>query len=168
MPNLNNQEMIVVAETFNESLDFVLGNYPKEIRDELYMFIVEIIMLEKPYMLVGVEGLPYISKKVFTNEHIRDLLFTLQFTFISRCGLTDIEYGKLVENIAQGLKLVSHGSVSAMPKPISDRLSQFTDILEVLMSNSWLVMIMLIKLFVSSNSAQTTKPVDRKNPPSKP
>jgi hypothetical protein len=149
MANIDTDKMISAAETFSDSYTHVMNNYVAETKNRILLFVMDIILREKPYMLVSREGLPAIMNTVFSSDEIRDFVFTLQFVFFSRWGGTASDVEGLVGNLARGVGIANVGKVNAVPSDINARLSNETEVTELLTYNKWLCVILMLQLFVS-------------------
>lgn len=148
MSNLTTVEMIEASETFVDSLTHVLGNYLPESKIAIQTFIAEILLKEKPYMLVSPEGIARIQQQVFASEVHRDFIFTLHFTFFSRWGHTDSSVAGLIGNIARGVAMSNVMDGNEMPAPIRSRLHTFASAERILLANQWLVIVLMLQLLV--------------------
>jgi len=150
MTNIEPVDMVDVAIIFQESVKHVLSNLLPESKGVVTTFIAGIILQEKPYMLVTSAGIKRAIELVFINEEYRDFIFTLHFTFFSRWGKDEDAYGRLADNIANGAGLYSVGANSnLMPNDILSGLASVTNTKALLRSNSWLVILLLLQLFVT-------------------
>ncbi len=149
MTHLSTEQMVIVAETFQESLQHVLSNYLGETKTDIQLFVAEIVLKNKPYMLVTEEGLQHAVNLVFTNEQHRDFIFTLAFTFFARWGESDMHVTGLAENLARGTSQVHHNlEYNAVPDQLTMRLSTMEDTKLLLEANKWLMIVFLLQLFI--------------------
>jgi hypothetical protein len=148
MSNINTDGMISAAETFRDAYEHVLGNLVADTKERTIKFVMEIVLRQKPYMMVSKEGLPKIMDVVFSSDEIRDFIFTLHFVFFSRWGNEDQDVNGLIGNLARGAGLASFGKLNAIPVPINDRLTGVDDVNQILMDNKWLTIILMLQMFV--------------------
>ncbi|EKD22609.1 MAG: hypothetical protein ACD_84C00038G0006 [uncultured bacterium] len=149
MAYLNTNEMQEAAEVFVEAFGHVLGNFLGDSKSEIKKFAAELILREKPYMMVTEEGIPRIQQMVFIREDYRDFIFTLHYTFFARWGHSANAVDGLIGNIARGVALSNLTTYSAMPKELATRLPTEENAISILKANNWLVIVMLIQLFVT-------------------
>lgn len=160
--NLNTEQMVLAIQTFQDSLEYVLGNYDQTNRDKALAFCGLLLMEEKPYLLVTTEGIQHAMKLVFTSASRQDFIMTLSFVFFSRWGHSPDDFSGLVENLARGatqsgvpiVVVAGHESIRsidyrATPEAIADRLTEYEDARLILSANQWLVVVLMIQLCIS-------------------
>lgn len=149
MPNINTIDMVDVATTFQDSVSHVLSNLVLESRQNIKHYIATIVLLEKPYILVGKEGIQRAIELVFLKEEYRDFIFTLHYTFFSRWGNDVNMFNGLIGNLARGIALSNLSTNSIMPKDINYRLTTEELANDILLANTWLVIVILLQLFIN-------------------
>jgi len=142
-------EMINVGDVFIKSYNFILSNFVPESKKEIQDFTAGLVLREKPYMLVTKEGLPRAVNLVFSNEYIRDFIYSLEFAFFSRWGQSSNHVNGLMEILARGVGLANPDKNNVTPNEINNRLTDETDAFEIIKHNRWLAMLLLIQLFVT-------------------
>jgi len=157
MANLDTDSMIVAAEVFQDSLNHVLGNLVGDSKLSIKEFIINILLFQKPYMLVTPEGLSVAIDLVFTKEEYRDFIFNLHYVFFSRYGNGINELTGLIENLSRGLSFNSNDSNNFMPKEITSRLASQDSVYSLLLNNKWLITLLLIPLFINVDSSEFIK-----------
>lgn len=160
MYNLNSIQMDEVRRVFIESFQQVISNYLDESRSNIKLFVSELILREKSYMLLSYEGLPRLKQMVFGVENNRDFIFNLHFTFFSRWGQSDNDVTGLIANVARGVALSSPTTTSelnAMPDDFTKRLINVNSATTLLSSNKWILIILLIQLFVAMDESGKKK-----------
>lgn len=145
--------MIVVADVFQGAYEHVIGNLVGDTRIAIIGFVGQVVLKEKPYLLVTGEGLQHAIDLVFCNEQIRDFVLTLSYTFFARLGESSAHVRGLSENLARGVAQGSSASprsvdYCAVPKDLSSRFTPETEALELIESNKWLVVLLLLPLFI--------------------
>lgn len=156
MSNLTTDEMIRVAEVFTGAFDHTLQLYIDDTRAIMRKFAAEILLWEKPYMLLTPEGASHCVNIVFGKELHRDFILMLSYVFFGRFGNDDMAVGALARNLARaatqqvppmtGRQNQEHGSI--IPKAIYDRMPNYETATATLVSNRWLMIILLIQLFI--------------------
>lgn len=146
---LDTQEMAEGAEVFIESYQHVLSNYGSDSRTEIQRFVVSVVLTEKAFMLVTPEGLDRAISLVFQQKHVRDFILTLQYVFAARWGMSQEKMERLAANLAYGAAPMLNVPTPAMPNAVADRLVSFEEAYTLLVSNHWLVILMLLLLFLS-------------------
>lgn len=142
-------EMVDVAVALNEAYEHVLENTYGNSRHVVVTFCAELVLRRKPYLLVTREGFTDMVSEVFGNDDHRDFLFTLNFAFGSRWGMTKERFSVLVENLAWSLCPVGIGAeFSGAPAVIAQRLTSPEEVRPLLEANPWLVMILLLQTFI--------------------
>lgn len=154
MTNLGTDDMIEVGDVFISSFNHVLNNYSDEAKADLLVFAMQLVTMEKPYMLVTEEGIQHIVAQVFGKEHYRDFIMMLAFTFFARFGRDRAEIEGLASNLARGATLAcrtetTRVGLNAVPQSIRDRLPNMETVRELLLANPWLTIVLLIQLFSS-------------------
>lgn len=155
--NITTDAMMEVASVFIESFNHVVSNYVGESKNHAKLFTANIILKEKPYMIVSLEGLPHITEIVFGSDANRDFILTLSFTFFSRWGHSEREVYGLINNLARGVSNANALTLNAMPKDISSRLVSSENAAEILEANKWLIVIILMQLFITVEPVKETK-----------
>jgi hypothetical protein len=142
-------DMVEVAEALREAYEHVTDNTYGRSKEVVVVFVADMVLRRKPYMLVTQEGFGELLQEVFTVDDRRDFLFTLYFTFGSRWGMTDERYSALAANLARSACPVGIGKEgNGAPTAITQRLTAFEDALPLLEANPWLVMILLLQTFI--------------------
>lgn len=143
-------DMVEVAEVFQGAYSHVMANLVGEQKARVTAFVAGYVLTEKPYLLVTPEGLDRAISAVFGNEHVRDFVFTLHFTFGSRWGAALERWQSLCANLALAAVPHSRVKLSAVPDALADRLATSPDeAYNLLVANQWLVVLMLLQLFIS-------------------
>lgn len=152
---------INIKAIFIEALDQTISNYSEKTKLELSQFILHICGELRPYMLVTESGAETLADEIFTNDLRRDFLFNLLFNFCPRLSFSDTEkeFSKLIGGfsftlaLADKVNAINHrdnNTVSnKIPEEIIVRLPMHTAIVEILESNKWLVMVLLISMYVT-------------------
>lgn len=149
---LSSTQMIDVANTFQDAYAHVLNNLEGlSVKPAVIAFSAGMVLTEKPYMLVTEEGIQRAMTLVFGREDIRDFVLTLTYTFFARWDAGPSSMRDLAENLAQGVGGVLGGNLdlSAIPAEIHQRLMPRSDAGELLQSNPWLMVLLLMQLFIS-------------------
>lgn len=157
--------MADIIKVFVETTEHVLGNYLSDSHEPVNVFMHQLVLQEKPYMLVTEEGLERIKLLVFGREVIRDFILTLSFHFFSRLAQDTDTINSIASALAMGAAIDSDRYLTQMPDAIRDRLETFDRIQALISANRWLMVILLIQLSCKSESVA---PDARKNPPRKP
>jgi hypothetical protein len=155
--NIKTDDMVTVANVFKESFEHCISGLTGETQTLALRFVAEVILREKPYMLVTTEGLDHAMELVFGREENRDFILTLAFTFFARLGHDDDFVKGLAGNLARGAALASKADLNAVPDPIKGRLAELKDVQELLEANSWLMVVLLLQLFIT-----VKEPADQK------
>jgi hypothetical protein len=151
MTSLTTEQMVVATSTFQESFTHVLGNYVGESREHIVKFVANIILREKPYMLVTEAGLQHAMQIAFgNNDAERDFLLMLTFTFFSRFGETDNPVKALSTNLARGVALGNNNDLNAVPEQLKKRLPIESDAHLVLEANQWLITLLMLQLCITA------------------
>ena len=144
-------EMAELAVVFQESLQHVLSNLVGQTKDNVTLFCGDVILREKPYLIVTEQGLAHMNTKVFASEDIRDFVLTLAFTFFARAAIGPSKYARLSASLATGASCVDGTEVlNAVPPEIHQRLATYRDTRDLIYSNKWLTVVLLLQLFVVS------------------
>lgn len=159
--SLTTEQMNEVSGVFQESLAYVLSNLPsKEAQASLKGFLAQLVMQEKPYLLVTQEGLSRVIDLVWTSPGYSDFIMSLSFVFFSRWGHGEEEVSGLCANLARGCAMInrSEKQLDAVPQLLGDRLSDIDAARRLIQANHWLVIVLLVQLFVTV----APQPIDRK------
>lgn len=156
MANLTTDQMVVVATVFQESYAHVLSNSIEDTKIDRMRFVAGIVLQEKPYLLVTEEGIQRLISLVFADERNRDFIFTLSYTFFSRWGEDDLSVKGLAENLARGVSQASaiygaNQDINAIPHEIAIRLTPNNVAKDLIESNKWLMIILLLQLFIAAS-----------------
>lgn len=154
--HLSTEEMVEAAQVFNEAYQHVVSNLLGETQQKIQRFVLATVVSEKPFLLITPEGLDRAISLVFQDAVVRDFVLTLQYTFGSRWGMSQDKFEGLVANLAVGATPAARLSDSAMPNAIADRLTSTSDAYNLLLANSWLVILMLLLLFLSIGPQKTS------------
>jgi hypothetical protein len=156
--NLITSQMVEVAETFSDAYQHVIDNMVGEQRNQVVAFVGSLIYTHKPYMLVSPEGLPMAQGMVFGSEVVRDFIMTLNYVFFARWGHGENAVAGLAENLGRGLGTWAPSpNLALMPKDIHSRISESVSIEELLMSNSWLMILLMLPLFIQVEAPKPPK-----------
>lgn len=149
---MSNKQNTVMSRVFTRSVYFVIKNTSISNLEKVLSFLSSTVAKEKPYMLVTTEGVEHAIDVVFTDEVIRDFIFTLHATFMTRWSHDSDMYNSLLSNIASGVGIGGYkkDSQSAIPSPLNERLLSAQDAYTVLKDNNWLVMLILICVHVDN------------------
>lgn len=147
--NLTTEDMIVVATTFQDAHVHVLHNYlvPEE-RNKLLEFVANVILRERPYMLVTQEGIKHAIDLAFKDDLIRDFVLKLSYVFFARYGNRQTHVHALAANLARGAAMGIKHDYAAIPDQIRMRLPEPAETTELLENNPWLMVILMIQLFI--------------------
>lgn len=167
-PSLGNVMMAEVILTFTQATEHVMGNYMPDSRPEIEAFVAQMVLQEKPYMLVTYEGRERIKTLVFGKESIRDFVMTLAFNFFSRLACDENIITALAYALATGTTFSGYGAdakQNQMPEAIATRLENTQPVTEILKANKWLMVILLMQLSIRMEDAAK---VSGSRPPRKP
>lgn len=164
MSNLTTEQMVVVTSVFQESYEHTLSQVLGDTRYPVLQFTAKIVLQNKAHMLVTEEGLLHAIALVFEHEAHRDFVFSLSFTFFSRLGEDEKHMHGLINNLARGVSTsslvlpeVSLSDFNAMPTVLSARLATFFNAKQLLESNKWLVVLLLLQLCIAVVPDVTSK-----------
>ena len=150
---LTTRQSYVTSKIFVEATKFVLGNYPTEVRGKITEFLYGMLSVEKPYMLVTEEGIVHATDLVFSNEIVRDFIFTLHYVFIARWSPNQVKLNGLVNNLATGVSLSNplcdDCTAVAMPAEIKQRMANYADSFNIIGSNGWLLILLMLILHIN-------------------
>ena len=166
-PSLGSEAMADVIRIFVQATEHVLNNYLPESRPELDGFIAQMVLQEKPYMLVTDEGINRARMMVFAKESIRDFILSLSFSFFGRLASDENTLAGLAHTLADGTTFHGYGAdakLNRMPTEIADRLEATSTTADILKANKWLMVLLLIQLSISIKEPSKS----RTNPPNKP
>lgn len=149
---LTTEQMVTAAETFQGAFSHAMSNYVGESKVSMQRYVAALILQEKPYMLVGPEGVERAIDLVFSNEPHRDFIFMLTYTFFARFGEGRNPSEDLAASLARGLVMsnAGGGAMSAIPEAMRVRLPNLSEVQSLLKDNHWLMTVLLIQLFVSA------------------
>lgn len=157
--NLTAEEMVEVAEVFQGSVQHTLSNYSPEGKASLVVFMVELIVKERPYQLVTPEGIAHAIDLIWTRDGIRDFILRLAFVFFSRWGHSDEEVSALARNIARGVAMIKpNEQLNAVPRPLGARLVDINAAQSLIDANPWLMIALMIPMFVSIGTLEQIPP----------
>ena len=150
-----------LKEIFKEALSQSIASYSERNRIAIYELLLHICGELRPYMVVTPAGAEAISDRIFSNDIHRDFIFTLLFNFTPRLSIDRIEenFAYVVRSLAFGLSNINKINIPGyatanedhikLPEEVVDRLPTESSIIQLLKSNKWLVMILLINLYMS-------------------
>jgi len=146
---LTMSEMVEVAEAVNDAYEFVMGNTYGESKLRVIKFVADLVLRQKPYMVVSREGFLALSGDVFSVEDHRDFLFTLYYAFASRWGMSAQRYSMLAANLAHStMPVIGVADVSGAPTAIAQRLASATETQALIEANPWLAVVLLLQTFI--------------------
>ena len=150
MATLNTDQIASCSQVFQESLSHVISNSIGDTRQHIQHFIANVILKEKPYLLVTEEGIQHAINLTFSDERTRDFVFMLSFTFFSRWGGTHQDIDSLSENLAIGVTHAYRGHpLNAVPTQIGDRLTSFEEAAQLISVNRWLIILLMLQLTIT-------------------
>ncbi|MNU19598.1 hypothetical protein D3C71_78290 [compost metagenome] len=142
-------EMVEVASALTEAYEHVISNTYGDSRSRILVFVADLVLRRKPYLVVSREGFLELSSYVFGNEDHRDFLFTLYYAFGSRWGMSAQRYAMLAANLAYSACPVTGGAeVNGAPSVIAQRLASATETQELIEANPWLAIVLLLQTFI--------------------
>lgn len=110
--------------------------------------------------MMTVEGISSITEEVFGNATVREFYLTLQATFYSLMGEFHKAYRDLVESIAYGMS-AGHFNEAAeaetfnlTPAEYSERVYDYPTIVNYLLTNKWLLVYVIMRLWGRLPSAK--------------
>lgn len=150
-------EMKIVGQVFQESVNFCLDNATTEEEKNIHEFFLHLIMEVQPESMLTKQEVGDLQLKVFKNEHVRNFMMRLSYVFYSRWAASDEHITGLAQNLSrgftqtpysQGLNQDALGN-SGVPDDIMKRMPTRTEALARLTANPWLVLVCLVPLFMS-------------------
>lgn len=142
-------EMVEVAAALIEAYEHVMSNTYGDSRNRIVLFVADLVLRRKPYLVVSREGFLELSGLVFSNEDHRDFLFTLYYAFSSRWGMSQQRYSMLAANLAYSACPVSGSAeVNGAPSVIAQRLASATETQALIEANPWLAIVLLLQTFI--------------------
>lgn len=157
--NITSDEMREAAQVFLDALQYTLGNMPTEGQVPIKQFLAQLVIKEKPYLLVTQEGIAHAMELAWSNAAISDFLMRLSFAFFARLGHDDEFVDGLCGNLARGCALVARDpqNLNAVPTAVAERLSDMAAATQLIRANRWLVVILMIQLFVTVGEENNSK-----------
>lgn len=161
------EQTLKIKELFTEALMQTVSNYAETSSGHITAFILHVCGELRPYMIVTPGGAETLAEEIFTNELKRDFIFNLLFNFCPRLSFTDVgkEFSKLISTLAFTLAIgdvvtesADNQSTSLLPEELSTRIPDHETITNLLNSNKWLVMVLLISLYINVDDFNKTTP----------
>lgn len=161
------EQTLKIKELFTEALMQTVSNYAETSSGHITAFILHVCGELRPYMIVTPGGAETLAEEIFTNELKRDFIFNLLFNFCPRLSFTDVgkEFSKLISTLAFTLAIgdvvtasTDNESTSLLPEELSTRIPDHETITNLLNSNKWLVMVLLISLYINVDDFNKTTP----------
>jgi len=158
-----------IKQLFTDALMQTVSNYAETSSASITEFILHICGELRPYMIVTPGGAETLAEEIFTTELKRDFIFNLLFNFCPRLSFTETgkEFSKLISTLAFTLAIgdaviTTNDSEfkSLLPDELSTRIPDHETITNLLNSNKWLVMVLLISLYINVedfNKAQSAQ-----------
>jgi hypothetical protein len=149
MKTLSLDQMNDVANSFKVALENALSGLVGESKTSASGFIASIALHQQAHMVVSPEGLKQIIAIVFSDAGNRDFIFNLSFRFFAGWSGNEAEIDGLAASLASGCSQTHYiGDYSGVPIELSARLPGQADIEQLLRSNKWLMIIILLLLYV--------------------
>ncbi len=156
---LSTEQMIEVGHVYNDAFKTVISNMSSN-RESILIFVTEMALSEKPYLLVTPEGVERLAERVFGTSAIQDFVLTLSFVFFARWGGDTEDCAHLAENLAMGATQSWTGNEKtindmafAVPNQIASRLMKVGDAHQIIRNNPWLMIVLV--LILCTNVAAT-------------
>lgn len=148
MNKISTVDMGTVASVFGEAYEHVIANLVGDSKILAMRFAAEIILREKPFMLVSPEGVAHIQNLVFGHPTNQDFILTLTTTFFARLAENTEFIEGMIASVARGCALANKSDYAATPTEINNRLAEFDDTFALLQANYWLVVVLMLQLFI--------------------
>ncbi len=148
---------------FKEALNQTISNYAEKARLDVTHMLLHICGQIRPYMVVTEAGSEALSEEIFSNEIRRDFIFNLTFNFLSRIYFIDDKLiTKIISGFTHSLALTERVNSSSsgyealdkLPEELSNRIPTHEEIYNLLCSNKWLIIVLLINLYISVEDFQ--------------
>lgn len=150
------EQMEIIGQLFQEANGFCWDGAGEETKKQMVPFLVNRISADVTPAMMTPKGLIKLRDEVFKNEHIRDFIMKLSYVFFGRWAASEAHVHALAHNLSRGLSQtpydVEEKSTVITPKEITDRLGKRTDIHNALISNPWLMIVVMIPLFISARA----------------
>jgi hypothetical protein len=154
VPGLNYEQMKEASQAFNEAFEHTMvGHAPEEIVT-LSAMVASIVVTQKSYLLVTIEGLANARDLVFKNAKFCDFVLSVWFVFASRWAHSDETITALAENLARGCTQGSMESrrVQAIPEDYKTRFSSLEEAKGILSANPWMMVLLMFSLSLKITS----------------
>lgn len=159
---LNSQEMELVGTLFQEAVDFLFQSATEKAKTNVLPFMMKRVIGDIMPTQMSPSGVKELQKEVFNNVEVRDFILELSFVFLSRWAASDNQVMALAANLSRGLSQTPYVTgdlgVDAVPGEIQQRLARRDEVYNMLASNSWLMMVVMMPLFMSSKSFKDPAP----------
>lgn len=157
MDGLSHEEMKEVSVAFQEAMSFVISNTSADSQEKIQRFIAEVVVTQKPYTMLTKEGIVHSVGLVFKDAQITDYVLTLWHCFASRWAYSDEAIAALAGNFSRGASQTNEKTYafSSIPQELKSRMVKRADAFEILSSNPWLLVLLLISLVVRIPSDKT-------------
>ncbi len=161
MDGLNHDQMEIIGQLFQEANGFCWEGAGEETKRQLIPFLINRIAADVTPAMMTPAGITKLRDEVFKNEHIRDYVLKLSFIFNSRWAVSESAVRALAHNLSRGLSQtpyeVEDKSTPVTPSEILKRLGTRSDIHTALISNPWLMIVVMIPLFISARAFEPVR-----------
>lgn len=154
MEGLTHDQMEIIGQLFQEANGFCWEGAGENTKKQMIPFLINRIAADVTPAMMTPTGINRLREQVFGNAQIRDYILKLSYVFFSRWAVSDTAVKALAANLSRGLSQtpydIEEKSAPVTPEDIMKRLGKREDIHLALISNPWLMIVVMIPLFISA------------------
>lgn len=140
-------EMFRIGSLYKEAFINTLNGYSGEEEVELKSLLIKLARAYTPYGIIQESTIDFLLEHIFTVELHRDFIWKLSINFSFYIGDDENLYSSVCKAISIGLDITSRLDINSLvPVELKKRHLDKESILECLLSNKWLVMIILLMI----------------------
>ena len=151
---LDAEQMKDVGACIAQAFEHQLKNTFGQTKLDAMAFVYDVVLRQKPFMMVTQQGYEAIVASVFQKDDIRDFVLSMTYNFYTYWASSTDDH----ESLAKTLALAAGYQVpSLIPKQITDYLATVEAAEKILVNNRWLCMLMLLPVWLEAPDPEAEK-----------
>lgn len=151
---LDAEQMKDVGACIVQAFEHQLSNTFGQTKLDAMEFVFDLVLRQKPFMMVTQPGYEAIVHSVFTKETIRDFVLSMSYNFYTYWAGTDEDHKALAQTLALS---AGYQVPSLIPKPITDHMATSEAAQSILVNNRWLCVLMLLPVWLQAPDPEAEK-----------
>lgn len=144
---LDSEQMKDVGACLVQAFNHQIANTFGQTKHDVMEFIFDVVLRQKPFMMVTQPGYEAIISKIFTVETTRDFVLAMTYNFYTYWAGSDEDH----QALAKTLSLAAGYQVpSLIPKILTDHMVTTDAAYNILINNRWLCVMMLLPVWLQA------------------